>query len=523
MSMYCQYCGTQLPDGAKFCVTCGKPVTTTTGNTPWSYQPPVKESSQYNPVGQNAYSETVPLEQKPSYTEPAKQAPVYTTPVNNNSMYTEPVHPYTPYTEPVKRTSGYTEPVNDGTEYTEPICKYPPPPKRVRKLPILLGAIAVVAVLALAIGSGDKKEEPRKEEKNEPAITETEKPKAEFSDETPRYNDETFLFTHQEFEELYEAELNENDSPFKLEYDGESTGYYFIVDSDQEDTQHSSLKRDAKGNVNIEKDDKSGKAVSVSVNTIYDTDCIEAALYMIDAAYGNLTGEDWQRIADLVERTDSGVQMRAEFNDLILTIAKGDSFALQVAIPGCESNILVKTNSPKTEQSQSNPGTTNTKEAALKKYPDGKLRFNNNGFLMEYEEFVQLLQYYLEQEDISFVFSGPTGQEEEKKHYSIKDDNGTNLGFMIITIDTATKKVQEVSMNYNYQPDEDEHENGVNASLCLIEAAHGNMTEEHWRSISNAKPLAEREDYTIMKYKLDGMEASITIREDRLFVNIKVA
>ena len=96
--MYCNNCGANLPDGTKFCSSCGMPVMQQEVNLPPQqnvYQPPVQRDMPGQPP---VYQQ--PVYQQPTYQPPAQQ-PVYQ-------------QPYAPqYYPPVIVQQNASEPVRD--------------------------------------------------------------------------------------------------------------------------------------------------------------------------------------------------------------------------------------------------------------------------------------------------------------------------------------------------------------------------------------------------------------------------
>jgi len=100
--------------------------------------------------------------------------------------------------------------------------------------------------------------------------------------------------------------------------------------------------------------------------------------------------------------------------------------------------------------------------------------------------------------------------------------SGEDVGWMIVQEDTDTGKVLQLSLNYTYQANEDEERYGMQAALCMIGIAHGALTDAQWDSIGNADPMAVEKDYTMYRFRLDGMKAMLTVREERLHLSISI-
>ena len=120
--MYCESCGTFVPDGQAFCANCGSPVAQapapsaqpapvpvavapavapTPAPAPAPQQPmaqPVAQSQQAQPVYQQpAYQQAQPQYQQPQYQQPQYQTPAYQQPV----AIAQPVYAQPVYTQPV--------------------------------------------------------------------------------------------------------------------------------------------------------------------------------------------------------------------------------------------------------------------------------------------------------------------------------------------------------------------------------------------------------------------------------------
>lgn len=85
--MYCESCGSFVPDGQAFCTNCGAPVS-------------VPASPVISPAGRNDQTG------QPSYQQPAYQQPAYQQPVYQQPVYQQPVPPVYSQPQPI-----YQQPV----------------------------------------------------------------------------------------------------------------------------------------------------------------------------------------------------------------------------------------------------------------------------------------------------------------------------------------------------------------------------------------------------------------------------
>ena len=169
---FCAYCGSQIPDGTKFCPECGQKVAVQQAAPAEPVQPAYEAPAQsYTPPVQQTYeapqqSYTPPVQQTyeapaQSYTPPVQQtyeapAQSYTPPVQQS--YEAPQQSYTP---PVQT---YTPPTQSGTggSYVPPEAPAKAPKQKKpgggKKIGLIIGiaAAAVVLVVALVLLLGGK-------------------------------------------------------------------------------------------------------------------------------------------------------------------------------------------------------------------------------------------------------------------------------------------------------------------------------------------------------------------------------
>ena len=94
--MYCESCGTFVPDGQSFCSNCGTPVAQA-APAPVAAAPAPQPMVQPQPAQpayqQPAYQQPQPQYQQPQYQQPQYQAPTYQQPVAvAQPMYAQPVY-----------------------------------------------------------------------------------------------------------------------------------------------------------------------------------------------------------------------------------------------------------------------------------------------------------------------------------------------------------------------------------------------------------------------------------------------
>ena len=147
--MFCPKCGSQNPDGAMFCTTCGEKI----GIAPQS----VVEQAENVAAAVNEQAAEVTEEVTAAVTEAA--APVAET-VNEAFANAAPVIPETPaqpvfeqapVQQPVYEQPAYQQPVYQQAPVQQPVYQQPEAPKKKKsKAPLIIGLI--IAILVLAAG-----------------------------------------------------------------------------------------------------------------------------------------------------------------------------------------------------------------------------------------------------------------------------------------------------------------------------------------------------------------------------------
>ena len=167
--MFCPKCGTQNPDGAMFCTTCGERI----GIAPQS----VVEQAETVAAAVNEQAAEVKEEVAAAVTEAA--APVFETvneavanaapvipeapvqqpvfeqpqsqPAFHQPQYQQPVYQQAPVQQPVYQQPQYQQPAYQQPVYQQPVYQQPEAPKKKKsKAPLIIGLI--IAVLVLAAG-----------------------------------------------------------------------------------------------------------------------------------------------------------------------------------------------------------------------------------------------------------------------------------------------------------------------------------------------------------------------------------
>ena len=125
--MFCNKCGNQIADGAKFCGRCGNPCAPTPSAIP---VPPVMEELELPKIKfpMDISEEPVPVEP-----EPVQAEPVPTEMPSMESVYSPPPKPEPVYA-PVVHETAYAPPVPE-TPYAPPVYSEPQPMASTNDLP----------------------------------------------------------------------------------------------------------------------------------------------------------------------------------------------------------------------------------------------------------------------------------------------------------------------------------------------------------------------------------------------------
>ncbi len=139
--MFCTSCGSQLPDGTRFCIYCGAPQDAApVADIPVA---PVQEPASAEAFTEEALMNAVAEELAP-------EAPVYEDiPATQTPLAAEPIYEAPAYDSPVSQEPAYEAPV-----YEAPVSTEIPPvaaPKKKKKTGVI---IAIILVAVLLIGGG---------------------------------------------------------------------------------------------------------------------------------------------------------------------------------------------------------------------------------------------------------------------------------------------------------------------------------------------------------------------------------
>ena len=118
---FCQNCGAQFSEGAKFCPSCGTPVQAVEAPAPVQQEAvpvmaaaPAPEPVQVATPAAVMEKEPVPQQpepQQPAYQQPAPQQPVYQQPAPQQPVYQQPAPQQPVYQQPAPQQPTYQQPV----------------------------------------------------------------------------------------------------------------------------------------------------------------------------------------------------------------------------------------------------------------------------------------------------------------------------------------------------------------------------------------------------------------------------
>ena len=143
--MFCTNCGAQNPDGGKFCIKCGTPMSA----------PVQEEVVVAEPVAPAYVEPVVEAPVAPAYAEPVAQAPAYEAPAAPvEPAYTQPAQPT--YQQPVYQQPVYQQPVYQQPVYSQPTYTQPEddsiPGKPFGIIGMIFGILSIVFFWTLVFG-----------------------------------------------------------------------------------------------------------------------------------------------------------------------------------------------------------------------------------------------------------------------------------------------------------------------------------------------------------------------------------
>ena len=139
---FCQNCGAQFSEGAKFCPSCGTPVQAVEAPAPVQQEavPVMAAAPAPEPVQAAAPTavmekESVPQQpepqqpapQQPAYQQPAYQQPVYQQPAPQQPTYQQPVYQQPAPQQPMYQQPVYQQPAPQQPTYQQPVYQQPAP------------------------------------------------------------------------------------------------------------------------------------------------------------------------------------------------------------------------------------------------------------------------------------------------------------------------------------------------------------------------------------------------------------
>ena len=132
---FCQNCGAQFSEGAKFCPSCGTPVQAVEAPAPVQQEAvpvmaaaPAPEPVQVATPAAVMEKEPVPQQpepQQPAYQQPAPQQPVYQQPAPQQPVYQQPAPQQPVYQQPAPQQPVYQQPAPQQPVYQQPAPQQP--------------------------------------------------------------------------------------------------------------------------------------------------------------------------------------------------------------------------------------------------------------------------------------------------------------------------------------------------------------------------------------------------------------
>jgi len=493
--MYCQNCGTQLPQGAKFCSNCGAmqmmqenpqqpqqipyttPVTPTHQKSQVPYTMPIEPSAQYHQPWQTAQNNghTIPLEKNQNNQpwedvkwgqEPALET-LQTNKNDHAQLYTAPIHP-DPQPE----------------EKKEP----PKQKKRIRKLPILLGAIAVL--LAAVLITGNKEENPKPKVQTPEATEEKQEPLGPV-----RIENGEFTFDAETYADYFawdgEGTRNGPNIIFAegKEYkndDGSVSHMYELINGN--DTGLKSWGRtyilSAPGKKNVvrimllmdetvmEDQQRLAEFITAAVQQCHGAMTDE----MLEAFYATETREERNY-------KDNTPYVNYQYMEYGLNLEVAD-FGTSVSILLCPAEQI-----------------------------KNDRKFDSTGFLFDAETFADAYGRDLSANGVPYRDSGSVGHNEDgtETYLWLADEAGEDVVQIQIISNPDTGKIIKIYASSITEKQTVPTQEQIMACLTLIQTCHGAVTDAQWQEIIDKMPTSETEMTTTYDVDLDGMDVWIAL------------
>ena len=156
---FCQNCGAQFSEGAKFCPSCGTPVQAVEAPAPVQQEAvpvmaaaPAPEPVQVATPAAVMEKEPVPQQpapQQPVYQQPEPQQPVYQQPAPQQPVYQQPVPQQPVYQQPAPQQPVYQQPAPQQSPYQQTIPGNPLTEEQTKKGLAILAYFGILFLIPL--------------------------------------------------------------------------------------------------------------------------------------------------------------------------------------------------------------------------------------------------------------------------------------------------------------------------------------------------------------------------------------
>ena len=156
---FCQNCGAQFSEGAKFCPSCGTPVQAVEAPAPVQQEAvpvmaaaPAPEPVQVATPAAVMEKEPVPQQpepQQPAYQQPAPQQPVYQQPAPQQPVYQQPAPQQPVYQQPAPQQPVYQQPAPQQSPYQQTIPGNPLTEEQTKKGLAILAYFGILFLIPL--------------------------------------------------------------------------------------------------------------------------------------------------------------------------------------------------------------------------------------------------------------------------------------------------------------------------------------------------------------------------------------